>query len=62
MFFLILTLCTTAAMDDCQVYAVNEHPTEKQCVRVADIYRQTLGEGPDSNYRLECEVQETDNA
>lgn len=51
MFYLILTVCTTAAMDDCEVYTVNQHPTEQRCEVLADVYRQTLGDG---HYRLEC--------
>ena len=51
MFYLILTLCTTAAMDECQVYAVNQHPNEQRCEVLAGVYRQTLGDG---HYRLEC--------
>ena len=54
MFFLILTACATAAMDDCQVYSVSRHQTEAQCMVVADVYRRTLGDGPDKSYRIEC--------
>jgi hypothetical protein len=54
MFFLILTVCASAAMDDCQVYSVQKLRTEKQCEVMAGIHRQVLGDGPDNNYRLEC--------
>jgi hypothetical protein len=57
MFFLIFTACTTAAMDDCQVYSVSQHLGERQCLVMADIYRDTLGDGPDKNYRLECVLE-----
>lgn len=55
MFYLILTLCTTAAMDDCEVRSLNKTATESQCMTVADVYRRTLG--PERNYRIECEYQ-----
>lgn len=58
MFFLILTVCATAAMDNCQTYSLGSHRNEAQCLSAADIYRKTLGDGADTNYRIECE---TDN-
>lgn len=39
---------------------LNKHESERQCMAVSDIYRQTLGDGPDKNYRLECEYQEAE--
>jgi len=54
MFYLILTFCTTAAMDNCTTYQVEKFSTEQQCDVMTDIYTQTLGEGPNQNYRLEC--------
>lgn len=63
MIFLILTVCTTAALDDCQVYRIDQihrlgrTESVQQCEAVADIYRDTLGRDGDLNYRLEC-VQE----
>ena len=59
MIFLILTVCTTAALDDCQVYQLGRTETAQQCEAVADIYRDTLGRDGDLNYRLEC-VSEDD--
>lgn len=53
MFALILTVCATAAMDDCKVYSSGNFPTEHQCKAMASIQRDILG--PEINYRLECE-------
>lgn len=58
MFFLIMTVCATAAMDDCQVYAVNQHQSAQQCEAVADVYRQVLGGELENNYRISCEAGE----
>lgn len=54
MIFLILTLCTSAAMDDCRVVKVGQYPAQRQCEQVAAVHRQVLGAGPKQNYRLEC--------
>lgn len=54
MIFLILTVCTTAAMNDCQVYRLGSHESTQQCEAVADINRDILGRDGDLNYRLEC--------
>lgn len=54
MFYLILTFCTTAAMDDCTTYQMGRMPTEQQCQALASVHRQILEDGPDRNYRLEC--------
>lgn len=59
MIFLILTLCSNAAFDDCQVHQLGHTQTVQQCEAVADIYRDTLGRDGDLNYRLEC-VSEDD--
>ncbi len=58
MFLLIMTVCATAAMDDCQVYAVNQHQSAQQCETVADVYRQVLGGEAGNNYRIECQISE----
>lgn len=57
MIFLMLTFCSSIALDDCQVYRLGTFPTPQQCEAVADIYRDTLGRDGDLNYRLEC-IQE----
>jgi hypothetical protein len=54
MIFLILTFCTTAALDDCEVHQLGRTESVQQCEAVADIYRDTLGREGDLNYRLEC--------
>jgi len=56
MFAIIITLCASAAMNDCQVYSLGSAPTLKQCQAVAQIHRDVLG--PANNYRLECEPTE----
>lgn len=58
MIFLILTVCTTAALDDCQVYQLVRTERVQQCEAVADIYRDTLGRDGDLNYRLECVLED----
>lgn len=52
MFALILTVCATAAMDDCQVYRPSSFPTEQQCQAMVGIQRGILG--AENNYRVEC--------
>lgn len=59
MFAIIITLCASAAMDDCQVYSLGQAETLKQCNAVAEIHREVLG--PESNYRLECQAVEESN-
>lgn len=52
MIFLLLTLCTSSAMDDCEVSQLVQTKTEHHCQRIADTYREILG--PETNYRMEC--------
>lgn len=52
MIILLLTLCTSAAMDDCEVSPMVQTKTEHHCQRIADTYREILG--PEINYRMEC--------
>lgn len=59
MFAIIITLCASAAMDDCQVYSLGTMKTEQQCEALAEIHRDVLG--PETNYRLECQVIEESN-
>lgn len=54
MFFLMMTVCASAAMTDCHFHSVVDTKTRQQCEVVADIYRDTMGDKPDKNYRLEC--------
>lgn len=56
MIMLVLTLCTSAAMDDCKVTTLGQTQTVKQCETVAEIHRKVLG--PEENYRLRCEPKE----
>ena len=57
MFFLIFTICTSAAMDDCQEQTLPKpFTTERQCEQAAGIYRAALG--PADNYRITCEPEE----
>lgn len=58
MILLLITLCTSATMDDCQVHQLGQFPTEKRCEAVASIHRAVLTEGAEQNYRLECVQQE----
>lgn len=55
MFFLILTFCTSAAMDDCQVESFGPHENLRQCQVMMDVQRQVLGGERENNYRLVCE-------
>lgn len=60
MFAIIITLCASAAMDDCQVYSLGHTATMQQCEAAAGIHREVLG--PQTNYRLECQqIQDADN-
>lgn len=52
MLAIIITLCASAAMDDCQVYSLGTVETMAQCETVAGIHSDILG--PATNYRLEC--------
>ena len=52
---LIIWLCATAAMDDCQVQRVGEPLPATQCETMKKVYAQTLGTGPEQNYRIECQ-------
>ncbi len=52
MIVLLLTLCTSAAMDDCEVFPLVQTKTEHHCQRIAETYREILG--PETNYRMEC--------
>lgn len=54
MFFLILTLCATPDMADCETKSVQKLANLKQCEVMSEIYSQILGDGPNRNYRLEC--------
>jgi len=56
MFAIIITLCASAAMDDCQVYSLGNVETMAQCKTVAGIHGTVLG--PATNYRLECQPTE----
>lgn len=57
MFFLIFTVCASAAMDDCRVERLAKQFTTKgQCEQAASIYRAALG--PADNYRIECKPEE----
>lgn len=58
MFFLIITLCISSAMNDCQVESTGHFYTLRQCEVMEDIHRQVLGSEKDNNYRLECEYWE----
>lgn len=55
MFIAIITLCTSAAMTDCEVYSLSKTETKAQCEHVAQAYREVLGINKKSNYRIECE-------
>lgn len=57
MIFLLITLCTSPAMDDCQVHLLGRFPTAQQCEAVSQVHRAVLGKGPDQNYRLECQPE-----
>ena len=56
MFAIIITLCASAAMDDCQVYSLGTVETMAQCETVSGIHGDVLG--PATNYRLECRSTE----
>lgn len=52
---LLIWLCTTVAMDDCQVRRVGEPMPPAQCETTKEVYASVLGTGPEQNYRLECQ-------
>lgn len=55
MFFLLITVCTSTAMDDCWVRRLgDQYPTFEQCMTVQRTHAAVLGSGPDQNYYLEC--------
>lgn len=51
---LIIWLCASAAMDDCQVHRVGEPMPPAQCETTKEVYANTLGTGAEQNYRIEC--------
>lgn len=55
MFLLMITICATAAMDNCQVHRVGKPvATIAICERSKKDTILVLGTGPDQNYRLDC--------
>lgn len=60
MIILLITLCTSPSMDDCQVHQIGSYQNKRQCEVVASIQRDVLGTGPDQNYRLQCVSQESE--
>ncbi len=55
MFLLIVTLCTSSAMADCQEYTTGRFPTQQQCLAMAGLQRDLLGEA--ANYSIKCEPE-----
>ena len=53
---LLIWLCTSAAMDDCQVHPLSKPVPAQQCEVMARVYDETLKR--DENYRLVCEAVE----
>lgn len=60
MFFLIITFCTSAAMNDCKVESFGATKTLKQCQAVSSVHRRVLGPERDNHYRLECKKESGD--
>lgn len=56
MTILLIWLCTSAAMDDCQVHPLSKPVPAQQCEVMARVYDETLKR--DENYRLVCEAVE----
>lgn len=52
---LLIWLCASAAMDDCQVRRIGKPMPPTQCETTKEVYVQTLGTGPEQNYRIECQ-------
>lgn len=59
MIFLLLTLCTSPAMDDCQVMVLSQFKDQFACEVAIDRAEEVLGTGPEQSYRLEC-VEDTE--
>lgn len=55
MFLLIVTLCASSAMTDCQEYTTARLPTQQQCLAMAGLQRDILGKA--YNYRIECKPE-----
>ena len=60
MFAVIITLCASAAMNDCQVFSFGSLATRAQCEALADVHREVLGRDENNNYRIDCEPVEGD--
>jgi len=58
MILLMITVCATAAMDDCWVSRLGEFETPIACTMAKQRAEIVLGRGPDQNYRLDCEEGE----
>lgn len=58
MILLIVTLCASASMTDCEVHRFGQYKTPQACETAVGIYRQVLE--PAENYRMECADENTD--
>lgn len=55
MFYLILTFCSSAAMDNCMVYRDSAWHSQRQCEVMASISRDSLRtQGHNPHFRVEC--------
>lgn len=54
MFILLITVCASVAMDDCQVQQMGHFRDALACQVAYQRAEIVLGRGPDQNYRLEC--------
>lgn len=53
MIYLIFLICTSSAMDDCQIQVLDKpFRSMRQCEHAADIYRAVL---VGDNYLIQCE-------
>lgn len=58
MIFLLITLCTSPAMDDCQVMTMGQFKDKFACEVAIGRAEEVLGTGPEQNYRMECAVED----
>lgn len=60
MIFLLITLCTSPSMDDCQVTTMGKYKDAFACEVAIGRAEEVLGTGPEQNYRLECAEEDTE--
>lgn len=58
MFFLLVMVCTSSSMLDCQEFTMGQYRDAFACEVAAGRAEVVLGQGPDQNYRFECVEEE----